>query len=173
MRLVFSLATSGRQVTKQVLVPNFKGRRTARNQILHWPWGMQLQRKQLLVSASSPLTAVSSSHETFRTSTWVPKNREVVVEDEIPAPDVHNQDQDDVGGDRDKGDENITEVRDKFSCVIYSYCIHFRQFVPKALSFHQNLWFTTEYPTQIPIRSTEFITCRIRILFLHCSNCYR
>ncbi len=41
-----------------------------------------------------------------------------MIEDEVPAPDVHNQDQDDVGGDRDKGDENITEVRDEFSFVI-------------------------------------------------------
>ena len=46
-----------------------------------------------------------------------------MVEDEIPAPDVHNQDQDDVGGDRDKGDENITKVRDEFSFVIYSYTV--------------------------------------------------
>jgi hypothetical protein len=43
-----------------------------------------------------------------------------VVEDEVPAPNVHNKDQDDVGGDRDKGDENITEVRDELSFVIDS-----------------------------------------------------
>jgi hypothetical protein len=36
----------------------------------------------------------------------------------VPAADVHNQDQDDVGGDRDKGNENITEVRDECSFVI-------------------------------------------------------
>jgi hypothetical protein len=119
---------------------------------------MQHQRRQLLVSASSPQAAVSSSHETVRASTFVPKNREVVVEDEIPAPDVHNQDQDDVGGDRDKGDENITKVRDEFSFVIYICCTHFRPFVQKALSFYQNLWFTFEYT----FLDTEFIPCRIK-----------
>jgi hypothetical protein len=86
-----------------------------------------------------------------------------VVGDEVPAPDVHNQDQDDVGGDSDKGDENITEVRDRFCCVKYSYTVPISANLFQKLSRFTKICGLQLYiPFHIPIRSNELITCRIK-----------
>ena len=60
-----------------------------------------------------------------------------VVEDKVPAPDVHNQDQDDVGGDRDQGGQNITEGREEFVKFSDLKLNFFSRDVPKVILFQQ------------------------------------